>query len=301
MSMKKRIISIVLALCLTLALLPAGAAASNGSYVINTAATYTLDANGVFRVSCDKGYVPELATYCKPEDIPKIRKVVIEEGVWGILENAFKECRQITGLTFPDTLKSIGAEAFKGCTGLSGTLTLPNSGTLTKIEEGAFEGCTGLSGTLVIPDSIDEISSSSFKGCGFTGLNLGCGCYRLCYEAFSGCPLKGQLTIPECVTSIDEDAFSDCDEVTGVSLPVSLRYLAGDSFSDCDKLSGFTVASGNIWLRAEDGVVYSAVNDYVSPQLIQYPTGNPGRPLPFQTALPRSRPTPSPGANISSR
>jgi hypothetical protein len=275
MSMKKRIISIVLALCLTLALLPAGAAASNGSYVINTAATYTLDANGVFRVSCDKGYVPELATYCKPEDIPKIRKVVIEEGVWGILENAFKECRQITGLTFPNTLKSIGAEAFKGCTGLSGTLTLPNSDTLTKIEEGAFEGCTGLSGTLVIPDSIDEISSSSFKGCGFTGLNLGCGCYRLCYEAFSGCPLKGQLTIPECVTSIDEDAFSDCDEVTGVSLPVSLRYLAGDSFSDCDKLSGFTVASGNIWLRAEDGVVYSAVNDYVSPQLIQYPTGNP--------------------------
>jgi hypothetical protein len=43
---------------------------------------------------------------------------------------------------------SIGAGAFYGCSGLTGTLTIPNS--VKSIGDGAFGGCTGL-GTVILP------------------------------------------------------------------------------------------------------------------------------------------------------
>ncbi|MBO4395012.1 MAG: leucine-rich repeat protein [Eubacterium sp.] len=112
------------------------------------------------------------------------------------------------------SVRVIGANAFKGCTGLTGTLTLPE--TVTTIADGAFSGCASLIGALTIPEGVTTIGNSAFSGCsGLTGaLTIPEGVTTIGNSAFSGCSgLTGTLTIPESVTAIGTGAF----EHVGVS------------------------------------------------------------------------------------
>ncbi len=69
-------------------------------------------------------------------------------------------------LVIPEGCESIGSNAFRGCTGLTG-LVLPS--TVKKIGDRAFYGCTGLSG-VIYPAGGVSISSTAFEG---TKITLG--------------------------------------------------------------------------------------------------------------------------------
>ena len=74
--------------------------------------------------------------------------------------------KTIDGVTY--TVTAIGFNAFKSCTGLTGSLTIPNS--VTTIGMSAFEECTGFNGTLTIPNSVTTIEHDAFAWCSnFTG------------------------------------------------------------------------------------------------------------------------------------
>ena len=64
----------------------------------------------------------------------------------------------------PDSVTSIGSDAFSGCTGLT-SITIPDS--VKSIEKQTFSGCTGLT-SITIPDSVTNIGYAAFDGC--TGL-----------------------------------------------------------------------------------------------------------------------------------
>lgn len=71
----------------------------------------------------------------------------IMEGIQAIDGSAFLSCRQLTSVVFPESLTSIGAEAFKNCTGLENILInlseeLAVDGTdMSRIGDNAFDGC----------------------------------------------------------------------------------------------------------------------------------------------------------------
>ena len=73
----------------------------------------------------------------------------------------FSDHRSLTKITFPNTLKYIGREAFWNCSGLT-SLTFPDS--LKTIDEKAFLNCTGLK-SVTLSDSISDISDNAFDGC----------------------------------------------------------------------------------------------------------------------------------------
>ena len=89
-----------------------------------------------------------------------------------------------TNTTIPNSVTSIGNNAFRFCTGLT-SVTIPNS--VTSIGNGAFEGCTDLT-SVTIPNSVTTIGNSAFRLC--SGLT--------------------SVTIPNSVTSIENYAFSEC-------------------------------------------------------------------------------------------
>ena len=83
-------------------------------------------------------------------------------------KNAFNGCSGFTGsLTIPNSVSTIGDAAFYGCSGFTGSLTIPNS--VTTIGYDAFRNCTGFTGSLTIGNSVSTIGDRAFYGCsGFT-------------------------------------------------------------------------------------------------------------------------------------
>ena len=75
-------------------------------------------------------------------------------------EEAFRFC-DMTSITLPDGLTSIGDESFYGCTSLT-SVTLPDS--LTSIGDSAFSNCDSLT-SVTLPDSLTSISEGAFEYC----------------------------------------------------------------------------------------------------------------------------------------
>ena len=82
----------------------------------------------------------------------KLQEIIIPEGVKYIWGEAFKDCKNLTNITLPTNLtsivlkgvnlKEIGEKAFFGCTHLT-SITIPT--TVKTIYADAFVGCTGMS------------------------------------------------------------------------------------------------------------------------------------------------------------
>jgi fibronectin type 3 domain-containing protein len=141
-------------------------------------------------------------------------------------EAAFSGCSGLSGtLTIPASVQSIGLYAFSSCTGLS-ALSFPDTSSLTTLANYAFSGCSGLDGTLTFPSSLQSIGAFAFYGCsGLDALSL---------------PKTGSLT------SIGVSAFLECTELKDITLPDSLQTIGSSAFVDCSKLSGTLVIPASV-------------------------------------------------------
>ena len=154
---------------------------------------------------------------------------------WGsnvlyINNNLIKARKEISGdyIIRPGTL-TIAGGAFHGCADLTG-ITIPES--VTSIGNFAFCNCTGLV-SIKIPDSVKEIGSSAFENCAnLATVDFGNGLKSIDVMAFSDCVSLTSIDIPDTVTHIGYWAFSDCTALADIKLPAKLVELGNASFSN---------------------------------------------------------------------
>lgn len=91
----------------------------------------------------------------------KITRVTIGEGVTTIGRLAFRNFTNLSGIVIPASVASIGMGAFQWCSGLTGTLTIPEG--VTQIGVAAFQH-TGITG-LIIPASVTTMQMRVFGDC----------------------------------------------------------------------------------------------------------------------------------------
>ena len=190
--------------------------------------------------------------------------------VIGIREKAFSFCKTLTSVSIPNTITSIGSDAFYEC-GLT-SIDIPNS--VTHIGHQAFHGCSGLT-SLVIPNSVTSIANSAFDNCrNLTTVSIDCST-NIPYAAFSECETLTTVTIGDNVRGIGEEAFERCHNLQSVSfgnsvtslgrrafsncynlgtvnIPWSVTYIAQDAFSSCTGLSSIEVEAGNTVYDSRD-------------------------------------------------
>ena len=126
---------------------------------------------------------------------------LVEYTVMTIGNKAFRYCRDITSVIFPDSLITIESAAFSGCTSLT-SVTFPES--LTIIKNAAFYECDGLT-SLTFPDSLITIEEEAFFNC-----------YRL-----------KSVILPASLSTIGHYAFYECTGLTSVTynatVPITIK------------------------------------------------------------------------------
>jgi hypothetical protein len=90
-----------------------------------------------------------------------LTSVTIPDSVTSIGEEAFYGCSRLTSITIPDSVTSIGKDAFAICQSLT-SVTIGNG--VTSISKAAFWWCENLT-SVTIPDSVTSIGDGAFYGC----------------------------------------------------------------------------------------------------------------------------------------
>ncbi|WP_317573046.1 fimbrillin family protein [Segatella copri] len=179
-----------------------------------------------------------------------LTRLVLPDTLKSIGPNAFYGCKYLSGsLIIPEGVVDIQRGAFNGCTGLNGTLSLPS--TLRKLGNegeddnqdegtdyygGVFQGCKNLTGNLILPDNLEMIRGYCFSGCsGLYGeLRLPAKLKRMGVCAFSYCSgFTGSLSIPQGITALPSEAFHNCGFNGTLTLHDGITNIANDAFANC--------------------------------------------------------------------
>ena len=126
--------------------------------------TWTLDDGGVLAIS-GTGVIRDTAFRGEP----KIKTVIVGDGVTSIGYSAFSSCSNLTSVEIPDSVTSIGDYAFSNCSSLT-SITIPDG--VTSIGSSAFSQCSSLT-SVEIPDSVTSIGNGAFYGSRLTDVYYG--------------------------------------------------------------------------------------------------------------------------------
>lgn len=120
-------------------------------------------------------------------------------------------CVNLTTINLPDSITTIGMEAFYG-TKLTGPLNIPSS--LVSLGNDAFHGCGGITGTLLFPGTLEYIST----------------------DAFAGCAGIEEIILPRGVLFIGDGAFNNCSGVQRLWLTNSIQGIGVNAFNGMKNL-----------------------------------------------------------------
>ena len=269
--MKKRILSLVLAVVLALCLLPATAyAATTASGACGKNLTWSLSSTGTLTIS-GKGAMAKYDSGKMPWAAYKnqIKSVVLAKGITSIAYLSFSGYTKLTSVQIPDSVTDIGASAFDKCTALS-DMTLPKN--LKTLGWLAFAGCSSLK-TLTIPASLTEGGGSAFSKCtGLKEVYFEKGSKAVESTQFLGCTSLEKVVLPAGLERIGTEAFTGCTSLKSLSIPASVAEIGMYPASACTSLQEITVASGNRYYTSQNGALYTKDMK----KLIQFPGGRTG-------------------------
>ena len=159
-----------------------------------------------------------------------IKKVYMAQTLLSIGASAFSGCTSLETVHFSGATETLGDYAFSGCTALR-EINLPAG--MKTVGYRAFEGCTGFT-SIVLPDSVTSIESYAFAGC----TNLESINYPMSLRSAGSCVYQNdakltRIEVPEGVTRLADSAFNHSANFLEVSLPGSLKEIGDSAFSGC--------------------------------------------------------------------
>lgn len=275
----KKLISIVLAALLLVSVFSI-------SFTANAADTKKGKTSGGYITSGDYSYylnedgTAEIENYTGTDENLVIPSSLDGHTVIRITSEAFWECYEIKTIQIPDSITSIGSDAFSGtgyyenednwedgvlyigkflikADNMSGTYTI-KSGTTVIADDAFYENHENedyvdsndyisthseLEG-IVIPSSVTYIGDCAFLCCEeLKNVTISNGVKSIGTYAFDGCSSLKSITVPDSVTTIDIGAFYDCTDLENATLPNGIKEISEDLFSGCSALNNFNIPS----------------------------------------------------------
>ena len=265
----KRLISLLVAVCMMITMLPLSAVtafaedtsaptgtASYGDYeydyTINTedgTATITkfralVDGSYDITIPTDFGRFPVTAIGDDAfRGCSALKKVTIPQSVTSIGDSAFAGCHNLDSVTINDAATSIGNRAFTECP-LTTTLSLGKK--ITTIGDDAFYYCIELE-SVTIPQSVTSIGNDAFGQChDLQSLTIKDAATSIGHRAFLGCTSLETISLGENIKTIGYHAFNSCTSInlTNVTIPENVTTIRPGTFDYCTHLEYIMLPAG---------------------------------------------------------
>ena len=247
--MKKRILSIILTLCMVLMLVPITANAMQifVDLRVTGATALTLEVESGDMVVNVKNKIYEQTGYPVTQQILMFGDKLLEDGRTLADYNIQKENTLVLSLAVPGGLEYSSSDSEVTITKYTGSATeIAIPGTIdekpvTAIGNFAFADCSSLT-SITIPDGVTSIGDCAFGSCSsLTSINIPDGVTTIGDCAFSYCSSLTSINIPDGVTSIGDYAFEVCSSLTSINIPNSVTSIGKFAFNACSSLKSITI------------------------------------------------------------
>ena len=227
--MKKRFVSLLVALSITLTFLPIGAVAAAPNKIPQGSLIYTVNDDGKsVTVSGKSRGIPSQLTIESSISYKDKNYTVTKIAMW-----AFNKCNSLTEVTIPNTVIEIDYQAFYYCPNLK-KVTI-HEGVKT-IGQTAFIGCTQLT-SITIPSTITDMDQAFSGNTALSHVTLTNGISNISNMAFKGCTGLTEIKVPISVDQICPGAFNGCTNLKSVLLEKNIKIINVNAFKDCTNLS----------------------------------------------------------------
>jgi len=182
----------------------------------------------------------------------KVGSFTVPNTVSSIGTNAFRYCTALTNITITAGVTNIGYETFEYCASLTTITVNTNNSTYSspagvlfdKSQTTLIQYPENRVGSYTIPDSVVCIGDEAFfDSSGLTNVIIGTNVTSIGDYAFSRCGLTSAI-ISNSITIIGDDAFYKCPNLNSVSIGDSATSIGSWTFADCNSLTSVTIGNG---------------------------------------------------------
>lgn len=182
------------------------------------------------------------------------QEIILPESLKTIGSNAFYDCQGLESIHIPEGVTSIGAYAFAGCNHLR-SINIPDGVTILK--ERTFYNCSRLT-SITIPESVTSIGSLCFASCGLRNIIIPESVTEIKSMAFTGCTNLSDITIENASCSIydAEKTIYPQTKIHGKLKSTAHKYA--------DKYNRKFIPTDSIWFLTQPKDAYGAVGEKVT-------------------------------------
>lgn len=235
--LRKRIVPLLLVLCMLFTALPFQAFAAeeiiaSGEHDVGRI-KWKITSDGILTLYGEGTMTGGNSYYSWDDYVDVVTKVVVEGGVVNVAPFAFDGMKNLQQVVIEEGVQTLDENSFGDCPALK-TVSFPAS---LQVIDCAFIGCPALQEISFDPDTVS--------------LSI----YR---NAFTGCDVR-ELTIPGGVKVIGRKAFSECNQLTKVNLAEGVEEIHREAFAECFNLGGYLCIPSTVTML-EPGSFDSAAN-----------------------------------------
>lgn len=207
-------------------------------------------------------YITEGAFWMPNKD-STLKTLQLPQSLVSIGKNAFAGNTGLQSVVVPENVTEIGTQAFTGCSAMTSAVV---KGNVTELN-GTFGGCSALA-SVTLPDTVKIIGSSTFSGCvsltefDFSGIEEigsraffnsgvkvleGADSLRIIGNtAFANSKLE-KAVLPQGVTELPQGVFGNCEALKTVVLPDTVTVIQKQAFQKALAQPGsILIMQGNV-------------------------------------------------------